>query len=71
MDWAQYQLKEIVIEVQDFLKENGMEIPVIPAGGIFTGTEAASILNVVLRQFRLHPFQRDRNADPDDAKQKY
>ena len=73
MDWAQYQLKEIVIEVQDFLKENDLEIPVIPAGGIFTGTEAveyfergASAIQVATR-FTV----TEECGLPDGAKQSY
>ena len=73
MDWAQYQLKEIVIEVQDFLKQNDLQIPVIPAGGIFTGTEAveyfergASAIQVATR------FTVTQECGlPDDAKQSY
>ena len=43
-DWNQYRLQDIFIEVLNFLKEQNLEIPVIPAGGIFTGTDAASYL---------------------------
>ena len=44
MDWAQYDLATIVAEVQQFLKDEHLTIPVIPAGGIFTGTDAAQFL---------------------------
>ncbi|MBS1161234.1 MAG: nitronate monooxygenase [Proteobacteria bacterium] len=44
MDWAQYDLATIVAEVMHFLKNEHLEIPVIPAGGIFTGTDAAQFL---------------------------
>ena len=44
MDWAEYDLKAIVQETQDFLKDNDLDIPVIPAGGIFTGTDAVEFL---------------------------
>ncbi|MDP1594378.1 MAG: nitronate monooxygenase [Gallionella sp.] len=44
MDWAQYDLRTIVIEIQDFLKKEQLDIPVIPAGGIFTGSDAVSYL---------------------------
>lgn len=43
-DWNQYKLQDIFIEVLNYLKEQHLEIPVIPAGGIFTGTDAASYL---------------------------
>src|SRR5574340_704210 len=40
MDWAKYDLATIVAEIQDWLKAEGLSIPLIPAGGIFTGTDA-------------------------------
>ncbi len=44
MDWAQYDLATIVAEVIQFLKNEHLDIPVIPAGGIFTGSDAAQFL---------------------------
>jgi len=44
MDWAQYDLATIVAEVMQFLKNEHLDIPVIPAGGIFTGTDATQFL---------------------------
>lgn len=44
MDWAQYDLATIVAEVIQYLKNEQLDIPVIPAGGIFTGTDAAQFL---------------------------
>ncbi|MDD4929372.1 MAG: nitronate monooxygenase [Gallionella sp.] len=44
MDWAQYDLRTIVAEVIQFLKNEQLDIPVIPAGGIFTGSDAVSYL---------------------------
>jgi nitronate monooxygenase len=43
-DWAQYDLRTIVAEILQYLKAEQLEIPVIPAGGIFTGSDAASYL---------------------------
>jgi len=43
-DWQEYDLKTIVQEVQNFLKNNDLQIPVIPAGGVFTGTDAVEFL---------------------------
>ncbi len=43
-DWRDYDLRVIVGEVLAFLKAESLDIPVIPAGGIFTGTDAASYL---------------------------
>jgi nitronate monooxygenase len=39
-DWHVYDLKNIVADVIAFLKNEDLHIPVIPAGGIFTGTDA-------------------------------
>lgn len=45
-DWRSYDLATIVGEVLTFLREEGLTIPVIPAGGIFTGTDAVSFLRM-------------------------
>ncbi len=44
MDWAQYDLRTINQEVIDYLRNEHLDIPVIPAGGIFTGSDAVSYL---------------------------
>ncbi len=44
LDWAQYDLATIVTEVVQFLKNAHLDIPVIAAGGIFTGSDAVSFL---------------------------
>ena len=44
MDWAKYDLATIVAEVIQFLKNEHLDIPVIPAGGIFTGSDATAFL---------------------------
>jgi nitronate monooxygenase len=44
MDWAQYDLRTIVNEIQQYLREEKLDIPLIPAGGIFTGSDAVSFL---------------------------
>ncbi|MBM3392310.1 MAG: nitronate monooxygenase [Betaproteobacteria bacterium] len=43
-DWMQYDLRVITAEVIDWLSQEKLDIPVIPAGGIFTGTDAVSYL---------------------------
>ena len=43
-NWNEFNLAVIFSEVQAFLKESNLDIPLIPAGGIFTGTEAADYL---------------------------
>jgi nitronate monooxygenase len=46
MDWAQYDLLTITKEVMDYLKAEKLDIPVIPAGGIFTGSDATAFLEI-------------------------
>ena len=45
-DWREYNLRDIVVEVIQFLKDEELDIPVIPAGGVFTGTEATEYLQM-------------------------
>lgn len=44
MDWAEFDLKTIVAEVQAYLKKENLDIPLIAAGGIFTGSDAVEFL---------------------------
>jgi nitronate monooxygenase len=44
MDWARYDLATIVAEIQSWLEAEQLSIPVIPAGGIFTGGDATAFL---------------------------
>jgi nitronate monooxygenase len=46
MDWAKYDLLTITKEVMEYLKAEKLDIPVIPAGGIFTGSDAAAFLEM-------------------------
>lgn len=46
LDWAKYDLATIVAEIRDWLKAEQLEIPLIPAGGIFTGTDAVNFLEM-------------------------
>ncbi|MGL4594346.1 MAG: nitronate monooxygenase [Thermoguttaceae bacterium] len=39
-DWAEYDLKQIFADVLLNLKQEGLDIPVIPAGGIFNAEDA-------------------------------
>jgi nitronate monooxygenase len=45
-DWREYDLRNIVAEILAFLRAEKLDIPVIPAGGIFTGTDAVSYLQM-------------------------
>ncbi len=46
MDWAQYDLATIMAEILGYLKTEQLDIPVIAAGGIFTGSDAVSFLEM-------------------------
>ncbi len=43
-DWAKHDLRTLVDEVLAFLKAEHLDIPVIAAGGIFTGSDATAFL---------------------------
>ena len=44
MDWAEYDLATIVADIAQYLKAEQLDIPLIPAGGIFTGSDATAYL---------------------------
>ena len=44
MDWAKYDLRDIFTEIYQYLQAEKLDIPLIPAGGIFTGSDAVSYL---------------------------
>ena len=44
MDWSAYDLHTIVAEIRDYLIAEKLDIPLIPAGGIFTGSDGVSFL---------------------------
>jgi nitronate monooxygenase len=44
MDWAQYDLHTIAAEIVAHLKAEQLDIPVIAAGGVFTGSDAVGFL---------------------------
>jgi len=46
MDWREYDLATIVAEVIAFLKEHDLAIPVIPAGGVFTGSDGVRFMEM-------------------------
>lgn len=46
MDWREYELSKIVVEIRDWLRAENMDIPLVPAGGIFTGSDAANFLEI-------------------------
>lgn len=46
-DWNEYNLADIVREVKQFMKDNNLDIPVVAAGGIFTGGDALEMVRDV------------------------
>ena len=44
MDWAQYDLATIFAEIREWLRVEQLDIPLIPAGGIFTGSDATGFM---------------------------
>ncbi len=73
LDWAQYDLKTIVQEVLAYLKAQDLAIPVIPAGGIFTGSDAVEYLQMGAAAVQVATrFTVTRECGlPDDVKQEY
>ncbi len=46
MDWAAYDLATITKEVVEFIKTEELNIPVLAAGGVFTGTDAVNFMEM-------------------------
>ena len=44
MDWAEYDLRTIMAEISQYLQNEKLSIPLIAAGGVFTGSDAVSFL---------------------------
>ena len=45
-DWRNATMRDIVVDVMALLAKESLEIPVIPAGGIFTGSDAVEYLDM-------------------------
>ena len=43
-DWVNFKLADIVRDVKAYLAENGLSIPVIAGGGVFTGTDGVRLI---------------------------
>jgi nitronate monooxygenase len=73
MDWVQYDLKTIVDEIHRYLKQENLNIPLIPAGGIFTGTDAVEFLEAGAAAVQVATrFTVTRECGlPDKVKQEY
>lgn len=73
MDWAQYDLATIVAEILQYLKQEQLDIPVIPAGGIFTGSDAVRFMEMGAAGVQVATrFTVTKECGlPDDIKQEY
>lgn len=73
MDWAKYDLATIVAEIQAWLKTEQLNIPLIPAGGIFTGGDATTFLEhgAAAVQVATRFTVAKECGLPDDVKQEY
>ena len=73
LDWAKYDLSTIIGEVKQYLKSEQLDIPVIAAGGIFTGSDAASFLEngAAAVQVATRFTVANECGLPDNVKQEY
>lgn len=73
MDWAQYDLATIVAEIRQWLQQEKLDIPLIPAGGIFTGSDAVRFLEAGASGVQVATrFTVTKECGlPDDVKQEY
>jgi nitronate monooxygenase len=73
MDWAKYDLATIVAEIQAWLRTEQLDIPLIPAGGIFTGGDATLFLEhgAAAVQVATRFTVAKECGLPDDIKQEY
>jgi nitronate monooxygenase len=73
MDWAQYDLATITAEILAWLKAEQLDIPLLPAGGIFTGSDAVRFMEMGGAGVQVATrFTVSKECGlPDDVKQEY
>ena len=73
MDWAKYDLATIVAEILAWMKTEELDIPILPAGGIFTGSDAVRFLEMGASGVQVATrFTVSKECGlPDDIKQEY
>ena len=73
MDWAQYDLATIVAEIRAWLAQEQLDIPLIPAGGIFSGGDAVQFMEAGAAAVQVATrFTVTRECGlPDEIKQEY
>jgi nitronate monooxygenase len=73
MDWAKFDLATIVAEIRSWLAVEQLDIPLIPAGGIFTGGDATTFLEnggAAVQVATRFTVAKECGL-PDDVKQEY
>ncbi|MDD4880728.1 MAG: nitronate monooxygenase [Gallionellaceae bacterium] len=72
-DWMKYDLASIVTEILAWLKAEQIDIPIIPAGGIFTGSDAVNFLErgAAAVQVATRFTISNECGLPDETKQEY
>ena len=72
-DRFKFDLKTITLEVMELLKKESLDIPVIPAGGIFTGSDAVNLIEAGASAVQVATrFTVTKESGlPDKAKQAY
>ena len=73
MDWAEFDLATIVTDILQYLKTEKLDIPVIAAGGIFTGSDAVRFMEMGASGVQVATrFTVTKECGlPDDVKQEY
>jgi nitronate monooxygenase len=73
MDWAKFDLAAIVAEIRAWLVTEKLDIPLIPAGGIFTGGDATTFLEngAAAVQVATRFTVAEECGLPDEVKQEY
>ena len=73
MDWAEFDLHTIMDEIHAFMREQQLDIPVIAAGGVFTGSDAVGFLEkgAAAVQVATRFTITNECGLPDDVKQEY
>ncbi len=73
MDWAKYDLATIFTEIHSWLAAEQLNIPLIPAGGIFTGSDATAFMEMGAAAVQVATRFTVTNECglPDNVKQEY
>jgi nitronate monooxygenase len=73
MDWAKYDLATIFTEIHSWLAAEQLNIPLIPAGGIFTGSDATAFMEMCAAAVQVATRFTVTNECglPDSIKQEY